>query len=82
MKVANLKSCQGNEPYIPLACQSNSPIQETPSYPSGCTESTNNIGYTLLPSNLPLGFTKISPESPLKIDHPGGYILTPNSPQQ
>jgi len=82
MKVANLKSCQGNEPYIPLACQSNSPIQETPSYPSGCTESTINTRHTTLTSNFPLGFTKISSESPLKMDHPGGSILTPNNPKQ
>ena len=66
IKVANLKSCQGNEPYMPLACQSNSPIQETPSYPSGCTESTINTRHTLLTSNFPLGFTKIMQESPLK----------------
>ena len=67
-------------PYIP--CPSNSQSKKTPSYLSGCPESTRSIIYTILISNLPLRFTKISPESPLKVVHPGGSILTPNNQQQ
>ena len=54
----------------------------TPSYPSGCTESTNSIMHPLIAFNFPLRFTKISTESPLKIDYPRGSILTPNNQQQ
>jgi len=63
-------------------CPRDSQSKVTPSYLSGCTESTRSARHTILTSNLPLRFTKISPESPLKIGHPGGSILTPNNPQQ
>lgn len=81
-EIVNSKSCQRSKPYIPLSCQATSQTKMTSSHLPACSESTSNTRHTSFTSNSPLGFTKISPDSPLNIDHLGGFILTPNSPQQ